>query len=204
MPASEAGLRAQYPAVAPGENGATPGTRAGEIELARNQTAAYPEPVVQDRAEHDLQKTQDDRIAERRLDGVPSLGLRLGGMIVGSCRTRGPEYDMPLLNNRDTHGDPHFGGDYLVEFSTFNDAGAVPVFYSIAVLDEDREMGEEGLLVRAAPNCYLKKGLERKINEYQPKPLGSQCCSWRDSGVSHIAQFSGFSAARGAATGILR
>ena len=135
VPASKAGLRAQYPAVAPGENGATPGTRAGEIELARNQTAAYPEPVVQDRAEHDLQKTQDDRIAERRLDGVPSLGLRLGGMIVGSCRTLGPEYDMPLLSNRDTHGDPHLGGDYLVEFSTFIDAGAVPVFYSIAVLD---------------------------------------------------------------------
>jgi hypothetical protein len=42
---------------------------------------------------------------------------------------------MPLLSNRDTHGDPHLGGDYLVEFSTFIDAGAVPVFYSIAVLD---------------------------------------------------------------------
>jgi hypothetical protein len=31
------------------------------------------------------------------------------------------------------------------------------MLYSIAVLDfKDREMGEEGLLIRAAPNCYSK------------------------------------------------
>lgn len=156
VPASEAGLRAQYPVVAPGENGATPATRAGEIELARSQKAAHLEPEVQDRAEHDLQGTQDDRITERSLDGVPGLGLRLRGMIVGSCLALGPEYDTPLLNNRDTLGDPHFGGNYLVEFSTFTDARGADALQHCRAGFKDREMGEEGLLIRAAPNCYSK------------------------------------------------
>jgi hypothetical protein len=100
LSASAAGLRAQDPPVTPGENGAPPATRAGEIELARSQKAAHLEPEVQDRTEHDLHKSQDDRIAERIFGGAPGLGLQLGGLIVGSGFALGPEYDTPLLNNQ--------------------------------------------------------------------------------------------------------
>jgi hypothetical protein len=71
LSASEAGLLAQFPAVTPGENGATPATRAGEIELARSQRAPHLEPEVKNRAEHDLQKIQDFGMAARSFGGAP-------------------------------------------------------------------------------------------------------------------------------------
>jgi hypothetical protein len=192
LSASEAGLRAQYQPVAPGENSATPATLAGEIELARSPKAAHLEPEVQVRAEHDFQKLQDDRLAERNFGVAPGPESRKNGRsdyrwqnttfqtttgfkffryfrLQGIGRFliynlgSGTDHEYAdadrfyveaapgILTNsnlfqdggslhfdyRDNSGDPHFGGNYLAEFSTFNDVRheLVPVFCSIAVLD---------------------------------------------------------------------
>jgi len=123
LSASEAGLLAQFPAVTPGENGATPATRAGEIELARSQRAPHLEPEVKNRAEHDLQKNPGFSDGGAQFWRRPRvLAFDLAARSSARASLCAPNTTRLLLNNPDTLGDPHFGGNYLAEFSTFNDA----------------------------------------------------------------------------------
>lgn len=73
-------------------NRLAPQTRAGQIEIAREQKAASLRPEENSEAEHVFQTIENDKIVERVLGGVAGWRLKLGGMIVRSGVAAGPEY----------------------------------------------------------------------------------------------------------------
>jgi hypothetical protein len=73
-------------------NRLAPETRAGQIEIEREQKAADLRPEENSRAEHVLQTVEEDKIIERVFGGISGWRLKLGGMIVRSGFAAGPEY----------------------------------------------------------------------------------------------------------------
>jgi len=158
LSASEAGLRAQFPAVTPGENGATPATRAGEIELARSQRAPHLEPEVKNRGTRSPEKSRIFGWRRAVLAAPQGLGLRLGGTIVGSCLTLCPEYDTPLAQQSRHPWRPAFRRQLSCGvFNLQRCPGRCRCFTGLRAGFKDREMGEEGLLIRVAANCYSRR-----------------------------------------------
>lgn len=83
-----------------GANRVAPRTRAGQIEIAREQKAASVHPETQLHAEQVLQKIEDEKIIERVFGGVAGWRLKLGGMIVRSGFAAGPEYFRRFANDQ--------------------------------------------------------------------------------------------------------
>lgn len=81
-------------------NRLAPQTRAGQIEIAREQKAASLKPEENPPAEHVLQTIENDKIVERVLGGVAGWRLKLGGMIVRSGFAAGPEYVRHFNNDQ--------------------------------------------------------------------------------------------------------
>jgi outer membrane protein assembly factor BamA len=73
-------------------NRLAPQTRAGQIEIAREQKAASLRPEENSHAEHVLQTVEDKKVIQRVFGGVAGWRLKLGGMIVRSGFAAGPEY----------------------------------------------------------------------------------------------------------------
>ena len=73
-------------------NRLAPQTRAGQIEIAREQKAANLQSEQPYHAEIVLQRIEDDKIVERVFGGVAGWRLKPGGLITRSGFAAGPEY----------------------------------------------------------------------------------------------------------------
>lgn len=80
-------------------NRLAPQTRAGQIEIAREEKAANLQPEENSRAEHIFQEVEDDRIIERVFGGVAGWRLKLGGLVTRSGFAAGPEYVRRLAHD---------------------------------------------------------------------------------------------------------
>lgn len=69
-----------------------PTTRAGQIELERQQKAQQLEPDEPSRAEHVFIVIKEKRIIERLTAGIAGFRAHMGGLITGSGFAIGPEY----------------------------------------------------------------------------------------------------------------
>jgi hypothetical protein len=69
-----------------------PQSRAGQIELERQQKAQHLEPDSPSSVEHALIVIKEKRIIERITAGIAGFRVRMGGLITGSGFAVGPEY----------------------------------------------------------------------------------------------------------------
>jgi hypothetical protein len=80
-----------------------PMTRAGLIELQRQQKAAQLQPDTQSGIEHALNVIKEKKIVERITAGIAGFRLHMGGLITGSGFAIGPEYyRRDLMHNQVT------------------------------------------------------------------------------------------------------
>src|SRR3954465_12997605 len=78
-----------------------PMTRAGQIEMQRQQKAAQLEPDEPSGIEHALNVIKEKKIIERVTAGIAGFRVRMGGLITGSGFAIGPEYfRRDLLHNQ--------------------------------------------------------------------------------------------------------
>jgi hypothetical protein len=82
-----------------GANRVAPQTRAGQIEIEREQKAAQLKPEANSRFERNLQHFEDDHIIERVFGNADGLHVKLGGLITRSGFAAGPEYDYHLFDD---------------------------------------------------------------------------------------------------------
>src|SRR5947207_8031823 len=69
-----------------------PTTRAGQIEMQRQQKAAQLEPDKPSGIEHALNVIKEKKIIERITAGIAGFRVHMGGLITGSGFAVGPEY----------------------------------------------------------------------------------------------------------------
>jgi len=80
-------------------NRLAPLTRAGQIEIAREEKAAGLYPEENSHVERILQDVEDDKIIERIFGGVAGWRLKMGGLITRSGFAAGPEYYRRLAHD---------------------------------------------------------------------------------------------------------
>ena len=69
-----------------------PMTRAGQIEMQRQQKAAQLQPDYPSGIEHALNVIKQKKIVERITAGIAGFRVHMGGLITGSGFAVGPEY----------------------------------------------------------------------------------------------------------------
>jgi hypothetical protein len=80
-----------------------PATRAGQIEMERQQKAQHLEPDQPSGIEHALNVIKEKKIIERITSGIAGFRVHMGGLITGSGFAAGPEYyRRDLLNDQVT------------------------------------------------------------------------------------------------------